>query len=130
VLQSPRTLTGTAWKDPITRRLRIVAAAVITVSGIALVSSLWLLPLDAQVLLGAALGWAYLILGLGLWGRSTLSLWLGMALPAAALTTTLWPWQEQPTVLQLWRAAADCVAILCCLLALWRSAGPRRPTAR
>lgn len=110
-------------QDQTTRRLRIVAAAVIVASGAALIASLWLRPLGEDALLDAALGATYLILGIGLWGRSRFSLWLGVALPAAALTVALFAPGKAPALPQ-WRLAADGIVILCCLLALWRGTGP------
>ena len=65
------------------RPLRLLAAALVAASGAALVAALWLRPLTAEAVLDVLLGAVYLILGIGLLGRSRFSLVLGIVIPGA-----------------------------------------------
>ncbi|MAT94480.1 MAG: hypothetical protein CME59_18045 [Halioglobus sp.] len=100
------------------RPLRLLAAALVAASGAALVAALWLRPLTAEAVLDALLGAVYLILGIGLLGRSRFSLVLGIVIPGAVATALSLTQSAAP--LHTLRLAADCAIALCCALALWR----------
>ena len=74
-----------------TRKLRNLAAALTLVSGVSHVAQLWFVALDGPALFAALVGILYLLLGLGLAGRSRFSLFLGVALPAVGCAAA---WQR------------------------------------
>ena len=73
-----------------TERLRMLAAVLITVSGMAHIGVLWSWPLTSDTVLTATCGAVYLFLGLGLFGLSRTSLVLGVALPLTRTLLVLW----------------------------------------
>lgn len=103
--------------DP--RRLRRLAAALTALSGAGQCFSLWLLPLTPALLATAALGALYLLLALGLFGISRLSLLLAVAV----LPLRSW-FALYPLSIEAWeflRVAADLTIALLCLPVLWAS---------
>ena len=101
-----------------TRDLRIVGASLVTLSGILLVASLWFHPLSEPVVVNALLGAVYLILGIGLFGWSRFSLFLGVLLPSLMLAWLYTNGQDEP--LSTLRMALDGSAAFCCAVTLWR----------
>lgn len=100
------------------RHLRLLAAVLVTAVGVALVAALWLRPLTSAAVVEALLGAIYLILAIGLLGRSRFSLVLGILIPGAVAATLLLANASEP--LRTLRLAADCAIALCCVLALWQ----------
>ena len=101
------------------RRLRNLAATLITLSGIAHIGALWHRELTTAALLDALAGSVYLIIGLGLYGQSRFTLFMGIAIPAAtaAYVQSALP---DPAPLYSARLAVDAVVVFCCLVVLWR----------
>jgi hypothetical protein len=67
------------------RALRLTTATVIAMHGLLLVGSLWFRELQPPTLFNAVLGAVYLIISLGLYGRSRLSLFVAVIVPAAGM---------------------------------------------
>lgn len=112
--------------------LRNLAAILTTLSGLGQCFSLWLLPTTPALLATAALGSLYLLLALGLFGISRLSLLLAVAL----LPLRSW-FAVYPLDIPAWeflRVAADLAIALLCLPVLWASLDHRHekvePAAR
>jgi hypothetical protein len=62
----------------------------------------------------------YLIIGIGLFGHSRFSVYMGMVIPAAAIGLLLYP-APQPEQLYSLRVAVDVTIILLCAVVLWES---------
>ena len=88
-------------------------------SGTAQVAALWFRDLTGAAVADALLGCVYLIIGIGLFGRSRLSLSLGIAVCTAAIGFIHYggPLPAQPYRLH---AAIDAMVILLCALELWQ----------
>lgn len=101
------------------RRLRLTAACLISLSGLSLIAALWLRELSEYALLDALLGACYVIAGIGLFGRSRFSLFVGIAMPgiSAALLYALLP---EPDYTYWLRMAVDGLTALLCLIVLWQ----------
>lgn len=102
-----------------TRRLRTLAALLITLSGMGLIASLWFRELSEFALLDALIGACYLIAGIGLLGRSRFSLFIGIALPGIS-SALLYSILETPDNIYQLRMAADSITALLCLIVLWQ----------
>jgi hypothetical protein len=101
------------------KRLRNLAAVLATLTGAGQCFSLWLLPVTPTLLATAALGALYLLLALGLFGISRLSLFLAVAV----LPLRSW-FGLYPLAIESWeflRVAADLTIALLCLPVLWAS---------
>jgi hypothetical protein len=101
------------------KRLRNLAAVLTTLSGAGQCFSLWLLPVTPTLLATAALGSLYLLLALGLFGISRLSLLLAVAI----LPLRSW-FGLYPLSIEAWeflRVATDLTIALLCLPVLWDS---------
>lgn len=99
-----------------------MAAIIAVISGALQCFSLWLLPTSPGVLLTALCGAAYVLLALGLFGISTLSLLLAIC----ALPLRSW-FAVFPIELPAWellRIAADLAIAALCLPVLWRTLDP------
>ncbi|PLW81011.1 hypothetical protein CWI75_17695 [Kineobactrum sediminis] len=99
---------------------RYSAAAIVTVSGVWQISGLWRFRLTDEILLMALSGSIYLLLAIGLFGRSrfTLFMTIGICGTFAILPVVQglpWPW----TPLQLLRTASDLLVVILCARALW-----------
>lgn len=70
-------------------RLRLLAAILITVSGIGQVTMLWFRELTGEAVIDALLGVVYIIIGIGLQGQSRFTLFMAIGVPAAAATMML-----------------------------------------
>lgn len=101
------------------RRLRNFAATLITVSGIGHVAALWHRDLNEVALLDALLGAVYLIIGLGLYGQSRFTLFMGIAVPAAAAAYVHLNFPGASLVYSA-RLAVDAVVVFCCIIILWQ----------
>ena len=101
------------------RRLRNFAATLVTLSGIAHVAALWHRNLDETALLDALLGSVYLIIGLGLYGQSRFTLFMGIAIPAAVAAYLRTTSPDGDPVYSA-RLAVDVTVVFCCAVILWR----------
>jgi len=100
-------------------RLRVLAAILITISGVGQVAMLWFRDLTANSLIGAFIGVVYIIIGIGLQGRSRFTLFVAIAVPVAAASLLLY---YSPggatTALQQIRLTFDILIVLCSTLVL------------
>ena len=103
-----------------TSSARIAAAVIASVSGLGQIASLWLRDLSGAAVGDALLGAVYLLIAIGLFGRSRLSLFLATIVPAAAAISTAYrmPHPEDITVL---RIALDLIIVVFSTLELWRT---------
>lgn len=103
-------------------KLRNLAAILTTLSGAAQCLSLWLLPTTPELLATAFLGTLYLVLGLGLFGISGLSIILAIVLlPVRSLL------QLAPLDIETWeflRVACDLAVAVLCMPVLWAMLDP------
>lgn len=99
--------------------LRNLAAVLATLSGAGQCLALWLLPTTPTLLGTALMGSVYLILGLGLFGISRLSLFLAIVLLPLRSWFGLLP-LDLPS-LEFLRVAGDLIIALLCLPVLWAS---------
>lgn len=106
-------------QDTLTYTLRCIAAGLMTLSGLAHVASLWFRPITDTALLDVILGGVYLIVGIGLFGRSRFSLCVAIVLPATLAAFFVYTLQE-PGPLFRGRIAVDTVVAVCSAIALWR----------
>ena len=106
------------WNTPASF-LRRVAATLMCVSGTGQVAALWLRDLNAMAVTDALAGFLYVVVGIGLFGKSRLSLFLGMLIPAAAIALITYHGLQpaQPYRLHM---AVDALVILFCAIELWR----------
>ncbi len=100
-------------------RLRLLAAILITASGAGQVARLWFSDLSANTLIGAFVGVVYIIIGIGLQGRSRFTLFVAIAVPlaAAALLLNFAP-GGAPGTPQIIRLTIDLLVVLCSALVL------------
>jgi hypothetical protein len=100
-------------------RLRVLAAILVTLSGIGQVAMLWFRELTGAALIDAMLGVVYIIIGIGLQGQSRFTLFMAIAVPAAAATLVL---NTAPNgalnMLQITRLIIDLAVILCAAMVL------------
>ena len=103
-------------------RLRVLAAILITTSGVGQVALLWFRDLSASTLTGAFIGVVYIIIGIGLLGQSRFTLFVAIVIPlsAAVLLLNVVP-GGAPNTLQIIRLSIDLLVILCSTLALANS---------
>lgn len=105
--------------ERVTHGLRLGAAILTTLSGAAQVATLWLRSLDEAALLTALLGAAYLIIGIGLFGRSRFSLFVAIAVPGTVAAVLL-RYSGAPDPVSVLRVAVDGLIVLLSAIALWR----------
>lgn len=99
--------------------LRRVAATLMCVSGIGQVASLWLRELTDMAMADALAGFVYIIIGIGLFGKSRLSLSLGIVVPAAAIAMIAYAGLQPAQTYRLLNAINALVILFCCI-ELWR----------
>lgn len=105
---------------PPVRLQRYAAATIVAVSGLLQVASLWRHRLSEDVLLTALIGSVYLLVAIGLYGRSRFTLFVAAGLCAACAGTLLlsglpWPWPAA----QIIRFASDLAVVVLCGRVLW-----------
>ena len=100
--------------------LRHTAATLMCLSGIAQIAALWLRELTGAALADGLWGTVYLLIGIGLFGQSRLSLFLAIVIPATATAVLLYT-VFQPTQIYALRIAIDVVVILLCAIVLWET---------
>lgn len=106
------------------KKLRVVAAILVTLSGVMRVTSLWFRELDQQAVIALLVGAVYLITGIGLFGHSRFALFVAII----ACATTSWLMTDFFTLpamypAQLAAVAADSLTVLICALVLWQVRG-------
>ena len=93
--------------------LRVLAAILITVSGLGQVAMLWFRELTGAALVDALVGVVYIIIGIGLQGQSRFTLFLAIGVPAATAAMVI---NSTPAgalgTLQVLRLAVDLLVIL------------------
>lgn len=102
-------------------RLRLFAAILITSTGVLRVASLWFRELTQEAVLSLVVGAVYLIIGIGLFGRSRFALFMAILVPAVTsalalshlAATDLHPLQWAGIV-------ADTLSVACCGCVLWQ----------
>jgi len=99
--------------------LRFTAATLICVSGLGQIAALWLRELTPASLADALLGTVYLVIGIGLFGHSRFSLFLGIIIPVTACGMLLYIRPQSDPVNNL-RMAADVIIALLCANVLWQ----------
>ncbi len=105
-----------------TRKFRNAAAMLMMLSGITHVGQLWFRDTTPLNLATALIGMYYLLLALGLSGRSRFTLWITSVsvLAGAAATSSLWT-PGSPNPLLLWHLTADALVAALCLYLLFRT---------
>jgi hypothetical protein len=105
-----------------TRNLRNLTAVLMLLSGLTHVGQLWFVKLNGIALLAALLGMFYLLISLGLSGRSRFTLWLASFLPAAAACVSVLKPEASPLpVLRLGHLGVDITVSCLCLYILFRT---------
>ena len=99
--------------------LRLLAATLVIGSGTGRVASLWFRELNIEAVASMLVGAVYLIIGIGLCGQSRFTLFMGIAIPAAA-TLYYQSWLSRGDAVQSARFAADVTVAFVCLVVLWR----------
>jgi hypothetical protein len=98
--------------------LRNTAATLMCLSGTGQIAALWLRELTSAALIDGLWGTVYIIIGIGLYGHSRFSLFMGMVIPAAATGLLLYT-VAQPEQVYTLRIAVDAVVVLLCATVLW-----------
>tara|TARA_R110002110_G_scaffold303525_2_gene517647 strand:+ start:14611 stop:14985 length:375 start_codon:yes stop_codon:yes gene_type:complete len=101
------------------RTLRLLAASLITLSGIGHIAALWMRELSTLAVLDMLTGGVYLIIGLGLFGQSRFSLFMAILIPAAN-SAALYLSFPEPDQHYLTVIIIDLIIMLCSLIVLWQ----------
>lgn len=101
-----------------TRFLRNIAATLMCSAGVTMVASLWLRDLTQLAVLDALIGAVYLIAGIGLFGHSRFSLFLGIAIPVG-ISSSFYVNAGGVQAIDQLRYTADGVIALLCAVVLW-----------
>lgn len=105
---------------PPARLQRSAAATIVAASGLLQVASLWRHRLSEDVLLTALIGSIYLLIAIGLYGRSRFTLFLAAGVCAACATVLLLSGLPRPwPAPQVIRFASDILVVLLCGRVLW-----------
>lgn len=105
-------------------RLRVLAAVLITISGVGQVAFLWFRDLSSNSLIAAFIGVVYIIIGIGLLGQSRFTLFLAIVVPVAAATLLLNVVPGgAPGSLQVIRLGIDLLVVACSAVVLANSRG-------
>ena len=109
------------------RLLRTFAAILITLAGAALITALWFRELTETAVIDAVLGAVYLIIGIGLFGRSRFTLFVALVVPAL---DAAWLFHRVPAAsldgVQAARLSLDLLVVLSAALVLARWRARRR----
>mgnify|MGYP003551205664 FL=1 len=88
-------------------------------SGLGQIAMLWLRELTLTTVADGLLGTVYLVIGIGLFGHSRFSLFLGIIVPVTACGMLLYL-RPQPDQMDTLRMAADVSVALLCTNVLWQ----------
>lgn len=105
-----------------TRKVRNLAALLLTLLGISHVAQLWLQETDGATLFTALLGMVYLVLALGLSGQSRFALWatsVTAITDIAANGLLMSPDPQDPLV--MWHFAIDGIVAALCIYILYNT---------
>ncbi|MFK7976751.1 MAG: hypothetical protein AB8C02_11475 [Halioglobus sp.] len=102
-----------------TRFLRGMAATLSSMAGTTLIATLWMRELTELAVIDAVVGGVYLIIGIGLYGKSRFSLFLGIVVPAVSIGIIWSTLQPIDPVYRL-RLTVDASIAVFSLFALWR----------
>lgn len=100
--------------------LRNTAATLMCLSGFAQFAALWLRELTGAALVDGLWGTVYVIVGIGLYGHSRFSVFMGAVIPAVAAGMMIYSLPEPEQAYTL-RIAVDVVIVLLCAVVLWES---------
>lgn len=100
--------------------LRNTAATLMCLSGTAQIAALWWRELTGTALIDGLWGTVYVIIGIGLYGHSRFSVYMGMLIPAAAIGLLVYTAPQIELIYSL-RTAIDVVVVLVCAVVLWES---------
>lgn len=100
--------------------LRNTAATLMCLSGTLQIAALWLRELTGVAVIDSLCGTTYLIIALGLFGRSRFSLFMGLLVPTAA-SVMLRYFVPQPTQIHTLRITVDIIVALLCVIVLWET---------
>ncbi len=109
--------------------LRNLAAIAASLVGVAMVASLWFRPLDETGLWLLLQGGSYLFIALGLFGRASLTLYLGIAAPIIFFALRPEHTAGQAPVADLLALVADATVATLCAAVVWRPHIGNRSTA-
>ena len=98
--------------------LRFASASLLCLSGLAHIAALWHRELTGLAIGDALLGAVYLIIALGLFGKSRFSLFMAIIIPAT-VTAWLYTTLAQPGQVQLLRMGVDVSVALLSTVVLW-----------
>ena len=104
--------------DHLVATLRLLAAALVSLSGAGRVASLWFRELDERAVAALLLGAVYLIIGLGLFGQSRFALFVAISFCGAVAAYTL-GYAALPGPLQQAGLAVDLITVLLCSVLVW-----------
>lgn len=100
-------------------RLRNLAAFLITLSGVGQVAMLWFRELNGDAVVDAVIGFTYIIIGIGLQGQSRFTLFVAIAVPAAAAAYVMENIANNgPGSLQVTRLVLDLLVVICSTVVL------------
>lgn len=100
--------------SPPVRLQRYIAATIVAVSGVGQIATLWRYRLSEGVLLTALIGSVYLLIAIGLYGRSRFTLGLAAAVSAACMCMLIFSGLPWPAAKVLRFASDTVVVVLCC----------------
>lgn len=107
---------------PQPRTIRNLTALLVSAGGITRIAQLWLRDIDRALLLLAAIGVAYLLLGLGLSGQSRFALWITTAAVLASAAAAGIPSSGLAMdPLLAWHLASDALTAMLCGYLLYRT---------
>jgi hypothetical protein len=105
-----------------TRKIRNAAAVLMLAAGISHISQLWMRDIDAPALLLGLVGMYYLVLALGLSGRSRFTLWITSVSVIASASWGIEQWSPRPLdPLLSGHILADITVACLCLYILYRT---------
>ena len=109
-----------------TRKLRNFATGLMLVAGCTHIGQLWLYPLSGTSIIAAMSGVLYLLIALGLAGRSRFSLWMGLVIPAIDAGAGILRYRRlDQEVLTLSNIAINLLLIAICAYILYRTRNAR-----
>ena len=101
-------------------RMRLTVAMLATASGIGHIGAMWFRDLDGSAVNGALFGALYLVIGIGLFGQSRLSLFLAIVAPSCG-TILVWRFLPPEAIypIQIFSIGIDMIVIILSSVVLW-----------